>query len=83
MEKKEARRFRATKREILFSSAGAKRTMRRREREKDDKTAGDRDRGRQREEQRKKERERERRREGGRGAEQSNQVWRLSDHSSV
>lgn len=74
MEKKEVPRFRAMKREILFSSVRAKRTTRRRERERDDRTAGDRDRGRQGEKQRKREKERER---------QSNQVWRLSDHSSV
>lgn len=64
MEKKEVPRFRAMKREILFSSVRAKRTTRRRERERDDRTAGDRDRGRQGEKQRKREKERERETEG-------------------
>lgn len=45
MEIKGVRRFGATKREGLFSSVGAERTMRHRERERDDRTAGDRDRG--------------------------------------
>jgi len=75
----EKKRFEVTKREILFSSVGAGKIMRRRERERDDRTAGDRDGERQEEKERMREKERVRDREG----EQSNQVWRLSDHSSV
>lgn len=77
--KKGAQRFGAMKKGNLFSSWRGKETTRRRERERDDRTAGDRDEGRQGEKERKRRKERERKREG----EQSNQVWRLSDHSSV
>ena len=78
--KKGTQRFGTMKREILFSSVRVRKTIRRhRERERDGRTAKDRDRGRQGKKERKKENERMKEREG----EQSNQVWRLSDHSSV